>query len=226
MDNLTVILFLCISIPMGPAMYMVPDKRSRLFLGYMLLGMVICLIASEVNAILLRLFSGDMRYVSSNITPIVEEVMKALPILFYALYFSDERQTLSSISFAMGLGFALLENMVILTGSIEKVTVFWAFVRGFGAARMHSACTSMVGRGIYFVHKRRKLFYCGTFSLLIAAIIAHALFNTLIQSEYRLAAYGVVLVMYIPQLLALGRKLLEKRKTNETSDPGREEEHP
>ena len=46
------------------------------------------------------------------------------------------------------------------------------------------------------------------------------------QSKRRWAAYGVVLVMYIPQLIALGRKLLEKRKTNETSDPGREEEHP
>ena len=173
---------------------------------------LICLIASEVNAILLRLFSNDMLYVSSNITPIVEEVMKALPILFYALYFSDERQTLSSISFAMGLGFALLENMVILTGSIEKVTVFWAFVRGFGAARMHSACTSLVGNGISYIHKRRKLFYCGTFSLLIFASISHGLFNMLIQSEHRWTAYIVIVSIYAPQLWSLFKKLFSRKK--------------
>ena len=97
-------------------------------------------------------------------------------------------------------GMDMLENMVILTGSIDRVTVLWAFVRGFGAARMHSACTSLVGRGISYVHKRRKLFYCGTLSLLIVAIIIHALFNTLIQSQYKRVAYLAIFAMYIPQL--------------------------
>ena len=62
MANLTVILFLCAAVPMGPALYMLPDKRSRLFLGFMLLGLVVCLIASEVNTLLLGLFGGDVRY--------------------------------------------------------------------------------------------------------------------------------------------------------------------
>lgn len=212
MANLTVILFLCISVPMGPALYMIPDKRSKLFLGFMLLGMVVCLIASEVNSLLLGFFGGNARYVSCNVTPIVEEVLKGVPVLFYALYFSDDRDTLLSISFGMGLGFAVLENMVILVGSLSRVTILWAFVRGFGAARMHSACTTMLGRGIAYVHKRRKLFYCGTFSLLISAVIAHALFNTLIQSEYKLAAYGVVFAMYIPQTIKIGRQILSRKK--------------
>ena len=213
MANLTVILFLCAAVPMLPALYMIPDKRSRIFVGYMLLGMVVCLIASEVNSALLGAFGGDVRYVSTNITPIIEEVIKALPVLYFALFFSDNRDTLLSISFAMGLGFAVLENMVILTGSIEKVTVLWALVRGFGAARMHSSCTSMIGRGISYVHKRRKLFYCGTYSLLIAAVIAHALFNTLIQSQYKAAAYGVIVAMYIPQLLMIVKRMRSRNKT-------------
>jgi len=212
MANLTVILFLCATVPMGPALYMIPDKRSRLFLGYMLLGMVVCLIASEINSLLLSFYGGDTHFVSCNITPIVEEVLKALPVLYFAFFFSDDRDTLLSISFAMGLGFAILENMVILVGSLSRVTIPWAIVRGFGAASMHSACTSMVGRGIVYVHKRRKLFYCGTFSLLIYAVIAHALFNTLIQSQSRPAAYGVVLAIYIPQLFGLGRNILSQRR--------------
>ena len=100
---------------------------------------------------------------------------------------------------------------------MEKVTVLWALMRGFGAARMHSACTSMIGQGISYVHKRRKLFYCGTFSLLIAAVIAHALFNTLIQSEHRWAAYAVIVAMYIPQLLRIGKKLFLRKRTAEAS---------
>ena len=188
---------------MIPALNLMTDKKSRLFLAYMLLGMTICLIASGVNTQLLKLFGGDMLYVSTNVTPIAEELLKALPVLYYALLFSDDRNTLISISYAMGLGFALLENMVILAGNVEKVTIFWAFIRGFGAARMHSACTAMIGMGISYVRKRRKLFYCGSFSLLVTAVIAHALFNTLIQAQYKWIAFLAVLLMYLPQLIKM-----------------------
>ena len=211
-DNLTIILFLCATVPMVPAIYAVPDKKSKLFLGYMLLGMVMCLIASEFNSILLAFFGNDVRYVSSNITPIVEEALKALPVLYYAFFFSDNRETLLSIAFAMGVGFAILENMVILVGSVDNVSIIWAFMRGFGAARMHSACTSLVGNGISYIHKRRKLFYCGTFSLLIFASISHGLFNMLIQSEHRWTAYIVIVSIYAPQLWSLFKKLFSRKK--------------
>ena len=212
MENLTLILFLCATVPMVPALYLMPDKSSRLFLGFMLLGMTVCLIASEVNTVLLGLFHGDMFYVSTNITPFAEELLKALPILYFAIIFSDNRDTLLSISFAIGIGFAVLENMVILVGNVDKVTVVWAFVRGFGAARMHSACTSLVGRGISYVRKRRKLFYCGTFSLLIAAVIIHALFNTLIQTKARQYAFVLVILMYTPRFVKAVKHILSKRR--------------
>ena len=122
------------------------------------------------------------------------------------------RETLLSIAFAMGVGFAILENMVILVGSVDNVSIIWAFMRGFGAARMHSACTSLVGNGISYIHKRRKLFYCGTFSLLIFASISHGLFNMLIQSEHRWAAYIVIVSMYVPQLWSLFKKLFSWKK--------------
>ena len=212
MANMTVILFLCAAVPMIPALNLMRDTKSKLFLGYMMLGMLVCLIASEVNAQLLRLFGGDMLYVSTNITPIAEELLKALPVLYFALVFSDDRNTLISISFAMGLGFALLENMVILTGNVETVTIPWALIRGFGAAWMHSACTAMVGRGISYVHKRRKLFYCGTFSLLVTAVIGHAIFNTLIQARYREVALIAVLLMYAPQWIRIARRYASKAR--------------
>lgn len=212
MEKMTLILFICATVPMVPAIYLLPDKSSRLFLEYMLLGMTVCLIASEVNTLLLGLFNGDMLYVSTNITPIAEEFLKAMPVLYYAIFFSDNRNTLLSISFATGIGFAVLENMVILTQNVTTVTVLWAFVRGFGAAGMHSACTSLVGQGVSYVHKRRKLFFCGTFSLLIAAIIIHALFNTLIQSRLRQYAFIAVIVIYAPQFIKVTRKLVSNKQ--------------
>ena len=209
---MTIILFLCVCIPILLVLALLPDKSSRLFLGYVLIGAAICLIASELNTILLRLFQGDVSYVTTNFTPMVEEILKGLVILFYALYFTDDRETLISISLAVGLGFALLENLVILTGNLETVTVPWAIARGTGAALMHAACTASVGMGICYVRKRRKLFYCGTFSLLIAAVIFHGIFNSLVQSSYRYLAFVWSVLLIVPRAAPAARRMRSKRQ--------------
>ena len=201
MENVTVILFLCVAVPILPVLILLPDRKSRLFLGFLLIGTAVCLCASEVNTLLLRAFGGDLLYVTSNITPISEEILKSLPVLFFAWAFSDDRNTLVSVAFAVGLGFALLENLVILSQNLRSVSIPWAFARGTGAALMHSTSTSLAGLGISYIRRRRKLFYCGTFSLLTAAVIYHGIFNMLVQSEYRFPAVLLPILACLPQLI-------------------------
>lgn len=184
--------------PMLPMLLVLPDKRSRLFLAYLIIGALICLMAGALNSFLLGLFGGDMLYVTTTITPISEEIMKALPVLYLAIFFEDDRDTLMSASFALGVGFAILEDAVILAQNIETVSMAWAFARVIGAALMHGACTSMIGVGMSYIHKRKKLFFCGTFALLTAAILFHATFNVLVQSVYHIAAFMLPLSLYIP----------------------------
>ena len=206
MENLTIILFLCVVLPMLPALFLLPDRRSKLFLGFLLGGTAVCLISAALNSALLPVFHGERTYLTTNITPITEEICKSLPLLYYAWVVSDDRNELLSLSFAMGLGFALLENLVILTGSISSVSLSWAFMRGLGAALMHSTCTASVGVGLGYIRKRRKLFLCGTFSLLMAAIIYHGTFNSLVQSRYRVAAFFLTVLMCLPLIrVQMGR---------------------
>ena len=44
-----------------------------------------------INNILLGVFDEDMLYVTTTITPITEEIVKALPILYCAVVITDER---------------------------------------------------------------------------------------------------------------------------------------
>ncbi|MBQ4310904.1 MAG: PrsW family intramembrane metalloprotease [Oscillospiraceae bacterium] len=198
MEHMTTVLFICIALPMLPMILIFPDKRSRLFLGFMITGALICHIAGDVNTYLLGLFDGDMMYVTTTITPISEELLKTLPVLFYAAVCSDDRDILIPIAFAEGIGFAILENSVILIQNLNSVSLEWALARVIGAALMHGACTAAIGMGISFIRKRRKLFFCGTFSLLIAAFIFHASFNVLVQSEYSPAAFVMPAAVYVP----------------------------
>lgn len=200
MDSLIYILFVCLIAPLLLMLFMLRN-RSRLLIGYMLIGIFVSLFVSELNTILLNLFSGDMLYVTTVITPISEELVKAIPVLYYAIVFSDDRDRVLPIAFATGVGFAMFENMVVLVENIESVTIGWAVVRGFATALMHAICTMAVGYGICFVKKKKKLFYCGTFALLSMASIYHGIFNMLVQSDYKYFGFVLPAITYIPFLV-------------------------
>jgi len=199
MGNLVYILFICLVAPML-LMVLMLRKRSRLLVGYMVIGVCVSLFVSELNTLMLNAFDGDMLYVSTTITPISEEIVKAIPVLFYALVFSDNRDRVMPIAFATGIGFGMFENMVILVQNIENVTVGWAIIRGFSTALMHAVCTVAIGFGICFVKKRRKMFYIGTFALLSMACIYHGIFNMLVQSDYKYLGFLLPAVTYVPIL--------------------------
>lgn len=202
MDNLTYIAFIAMTVSLG-LMLPLMEKKVRRLVIFMIVGMFSCLFASELNHILLDAYNNDMFYVTTTITPVTEEIVKALPILYFAIVITDDRRVLIPNAFAVGVGFALLENVVILTQNVENVTILWAFVRGFGSGLVHGICTVMVGWGISYIRKRRKFFYCGTFALLSAAIIYHATYNLLVQSAYQYVGILLPLLTYIPILYFL-----------------------
>ena len=200
MDNLTYIAFIALTVSLA-LMLPLMEKKTRRVMIFMIVGIFACLFISEINSIFLGVFNNDIYYVTTTITPVTEEIVKMLPILYFAIVISDDRPTLIANAFAVGVGFALLENVVILTQNVENVTIFWALVRGFGSGLVHGICTVMVGWGVSYVKKRRKLFFCGTFALLSSAIIYHATYNLLVQSEYQYVGILRPITTYIPVLL-------------------------
>lgn len=197
MENLTYILFISMCIPLAMMAAMLEGKSQKLIL-FMLMGILMCLLASEINPILASMISQNRVYVTTNITPIVEEVLKGLPILFYAYVFWDDKQSLLEVSMAVGIGFALLENAWILIKYIDSINLALAFVRGFGSALMHGVCCLFVGYGISFIRVRKKLFYSGIFAMLSVAIIYHSIYNSLVQSLYPMAGIVLPILTYIP----------------------------
>ena len=195
------IIFICTAVPIS-LMLSLLEKKSRTTLFYMLLGLIICLLAAQINFILRDSFYGtwdpNVFAVTTTLTPIVEELLKAIPIIYFGFVISDKRADLLTVSMALGIGFAILENCYILIANLDQTSIIWAFTRGFSSALLHGICTSLVGFGVSYVKKRKKLFYTGTFALLTVAIIVHGLFNAFIQSQY--AYIGVILpiAIYIP----------------------------
>jgi len=186
---------ICMVVPLLLLMTML-DNKSRLLLGFVLCGMMLAVCAYEVNSLVCYLFQLSGPELSIKAAPIIEEILKALPVLFYAALVSDERKQVLQLAMAVGIGFAILENAFLLITYVDAVNIGWAIVRGVSTSLSHGICTLIVGCGIIFVRKQKKLFYTGTFALLAAAMTLHAIFNLLIQSPYDYVALALPLIMY------------------------------
>ena len=196
MGNIIYVLFVSISVPML-LMALLVEKKARLPVVFMLIGIVVSVFAGEVNGVLSKVLSMDLYSITVIVTPVSEELLKALPILYYALVISDKRERLFTASMAIGIGFAVLENAYYLVNYVD-FSMIKAVIRAFGAGLMHGMCTLLVGVGISFVKKKRKLFAVGTFGLLSTAIVYHGVYNILIQSKFSTAGALLPIATYIP----------------------------
>lgn len=220
MENIGYIVFICFALPFLLGIPIV-RKNTRLIMLYVFIGMCCCLFISEINGLIDTLIGQDIFYVTTNITPLTEELIKTLPVLVFAIFISSERQTLLTIAFMTGLGFALLENATILVETVMfqgSVDILWVLIRTLGAGLLHSLCTTAVGVGISFIRDQRKMFLCGSFALLSMAIVYHSVYNALIQSAYKYLGAAMPMLTYLVVIVILVivfKKRIDK-KTKET----------
>ena len=208
MDNLIYILFVAIFVPIL-LMTCLVEKKARHPLVFVLIGIFLSVFASEINAYLRNVLPMTPFEVTIIVTPISEEILKALPILFFASILLPKKEAVFTASIAIGIGFAVLENAFYMLND-ASFNMIDAIVRAFGAGLMHGMCTLLVGVGILFVKKKQKLFVVGTFAMLSTAITYHGIFNMLVQSDYRLIGYLLPIATYIPFMVWRIKKVRQK----------------
>ena len=196
MDNLIYILFVSVFVPIL-LMACLIEKKARQPIVFVLIGIFVSVFAAEVNGLLSALLPMSAFEITIIITPITEEILKAIPILVFATVLSAKKESLFTASMAVGIGFAVLENAYYLL-NYPTFNMIDAVIRAFGAGLMHGMCTLLVGVGISFVKKRRKIFVVGTFALLSTAITYHGIYNMLVQSDFQAVGFLLPITTYIP----------------------------
>ena len=214
MVQMILILFICITIPVFMSLFVL-KKNSRISMLFFLIGIFVCLFAAYLDGFLESVTELGRFHMTYTVTPVVEELMKAFPLILYCQLFEPNKRSLLEASIMIGIGFSVLENAYILASNVESVTLAWALVRGIGAGMMHGLCTLMIGYGLTYVRIRKKLAFTGTIGLLMLAMMYHASYNLLIQSDYKF--YGIImpLVTFIPIVFirSRGRKRLPQSES-------------
>ena len=161
-------IFLCMVSPLLVAALCMGRRQLRFFL-FCMAGMGVCLLSAYINTFLAAVCQADALAATAEIAPVVEEIMKLLPLVFYLLVFEPEEDKIKAAAITVALSFATFENVCYL---IQNGADHFSFIffRGFGTGAMHVLCGLIVGGGLAYTWQRTWLKIAGTCGLLGAAI--------------------------------------------------------
>lgn len=194
---LPVVIFLVILV------YMDSYKLVRLktVLWVILLGGLSALAALYLNGWLIDALGMNLKQYSRYAAPLVEESLKAL-IMVYLFRTSKIGFLVDSaiMGFAVGAGFALVENFYYLQSHADAHMGVW-IVRGFGTAIMHGGVTAIFGIMSQALTERQMkinpLLYLP--GLLVASFV-HSIFNHFLVSPIM---ETVAILLILPPILYL-----------------------
>ena len=201
--------FLCMASPLLIAALCM-GKRQRKFFLFCLAGMGACLLSAYINTFFAALYRADTFTTTTEIAPVVEEVMKFLPLLFYLLIFEPKREQIKNTAVVIALSFATFENVCYLTENGAGSFVF-LLIRGMSAGALHLVCGILTGLALAYVFRRPWLTCTGTVGILGVCMVLHGIYNLLITADgfWQMVGYffpsAIIVTLFAARLLHRGR---------------------
>lgn len=188
------------------------NKNDRRYLISLLIGFSVAFLSGYVNTYFTILFNATKSEAVLNITPIIEELMKMFPVLFFAESFAKDKSQILSLSIGVGLGFAIFENCSYLV-TFGAESLILAIVRGFATGVLHPLCALIVSLGIVAIFQRRKFAVLNFLGLLCIAIMLHGTLNLLLNTSEKFFNYlGCLIPLALTIIFIILNNILKKKK--------------
>lgn len=195
-------ILVCISVPLLLSMVFLP-RNARRFVGAFVLGMTVCLLAAYIGGFI-SLISGMERVKTSvYVSPVIEEIMKFLPVLLYLFAFVPSDGQILPVSVGIGAGFATFENCCyILTSGAGNFG--YILIRGMAVGVMHIVSMLAMALGLVIARRFKVLSPAAVLGALSLSMMFHGLYNLLVSAPGMPATIGYLLplagaaMLYIP----------------------------
>ena len=207
--------FFCLAAPLLIAIFCADGFHRRRPLIFVLFGMVSCLLSSYISSFLVMYYDANLRVATIEIAPVVEEIIKVLPMLFFLMIFEPHRKDVAAEAVMIAVGFATLENTCyLLTNGADNI--FRILIRGFSSGAMHVACGAITALGFSGLWTRLPSRIAGGLGSLCMAFTWHAIFNMLV------AQTGIALIIgyVLPILIVISTVLIRRRLFPSPNPPG------
>ncbi len=184
-------IYICLAAPLLIAIFCL-NRMGRPMVMFVLGGMTVCLLSSYISTFVAAVYHIDLLTASITISPIVEEVMKLLPVLYYLLVFEPDADRIPACVVLIAMGFATFENVCYLVQN-DTLQIMNLLIRGFGTGAMHVVCGTFLFMGLLLLWDKPWLRAAGTVGLLAVAITYHGIYNMLVLQSGPVALIGYLI---------------------------------
>ncbi len=206
-------ILICIAVPLLISLLFVRGSARRFAISF-LLGMGVCLLAAYISGFVNVASEMGPEDTAIFISPIVEESMKLLPVLFILFLFAPDDSSLLLAAIGIGAGFATFENCCYLlmagAGSLSYI-----LIRGMAVGVMHIVSALAVAFGLVIARRYSMLSLAGIVGALAFSMTFHALYNLLASKPGVTSVIAYVLPLVTAAVMYFGyRKLLTAEEDN------------
>lgn len=192
-------ILLCIGIPLLIVVFFIWGNTRR-FISAFLIGMLMCLFSAYISGFLFVSLGWSETDTMIFISPIVEEIMKFLPLLFYLFLLEPEDEHMLLVATGLGAGFATFENCCyILTAGAESLP--YIMVRGMAVGVMHIISILVLAFSFVLVKRYKAFGFPAILGSLSLSMTFHALYNLLVSEPGPLSWIGYALPLLTTLIL-------------------------
>ena len=215
-------ILLCIAIPLSVCVLFTRGE-SRRFVTAFLIGMGMCLMSAYLSGFISLATGTGEKDTAVFLSPIVEEILKLLPLLFFFTLFETKDRTFTNLAIAIGAGFATFENCCYLL-SIGAESLPFILIRGLAVGVMHIESILALAVWMLAAKKLKALSFSTVLGGTALAVTFHAIYNLLVSKPGITSVLGYLLPPVTAILLVLLYRMIAKQaEKDRQSEAVREE---
>lgn len=200
-------ILVCMAIPLLLMLFFVRGNARQLVLNF-LLGMAACLLGAYVSGFVDVASGLGGEDTAVFISPVVEEGMKFLPLLFYFMMFDPDDNRLFHAAVGVGAGFASFENVCSMV-STGAGSFSFLLIRGLAVGVMHIVSVFALTLGLVTARRFQALRLASVIGALSLGMLFHGIYNLLVSEPGVTAWVGYALPLVTALMLLLAYKRLQ-----------------
>ena len=207
-------ILICIAVPLAVTALFVKGNARRFILSF-IVGMGVCLLSAYIGGFLQHISRMSTEDTSIFISPIIEEIMKLIPVLLFLYMLNPKEDELILGATGIGAGFATFENSChILSSGASSLS--YTLIRGAAVGVMHLVTMISIAMAIN-VARRYKIFsFSGILGALSLAVTIHSLYNLLVSKEGVSSYIGYSIPLFCAILIYFASSLYARRKAEKS----------
>lgn len=177
---------ICIAVPLATSLLFTKGAVRRLIVTF-IVGMVVCILSAYIAGFFHIISGFSSEDTSIFLSPIIEECMKLLSILFCLYVFEPSDEDIQMFAVGIGVGFVTFENCcsIISPGTQQLIYVL---IRGLVVGVMHIVTMIAIAKGLQLLKKYMVFSFAGVVGVLSMSVTIHGLYNLLV-SQPGLSSY-------------------------------------